>query len=343
MTLAAALPGAMALLLQLPGDLAGSPDDAYLVQREFKSPVTGEHFVAKVLKQGIRVGSYDYDRCPHPAVNTLAYTIVIDPVSGYVAYPEEFERSVPWTREDLARILGEPKFKRDTPEGMPWFGAYPWERFENGALLAQAAGRSSGEVADYWLLAAWSVRLDVVSGHNEFDAEVVRVFQPLPRRSPDPGDLVTLYELQLARAWQGARDKGELSAAPAADFNLALAWLYRSRGELTGARSYLDAALAADAATAERLLYRYLNSSLKLEQNYLRTARTWYRKAWDDGEISGQAQAWAAYLLGETCRRLGELDEAQSWYQQALSVNKGTLNTDLVTHQQQLLANGLGY
>jgi tetratricopeptide (TPR) repeat protein len=343
MTLAGVLPLVLALLLQLPGDLGGSPDDAYLVSRQFTSPVTGERFVSKVLKRDVPAANFDYDRCPHPPVNTLAYTIVIDPVSGYVAYPENFEKPVAWTKEDLARILGLPKFKRDTPEGMPWFGAYPWERFENGALLAQAASRSSTEVADYWLLAAWSVRLDVVSGHNEFDSEVADVFKPLPRRAADPGDLVTLYELQLAKSWQALRSQGQLSEMPAADFNLALGWLYRSRGELVGARHYLDEALAADAQVESHLLYRYLDSSLKLEQNYLRSAKTMYAKAWADGEVNGPSTAWTAFLIGEVSRRLGELDDARNWFTQALSVNKGTLNNDLVKHQQKLLENGLGY
>lgn len=328
---------------QLPGDMGVSPDDAYLVSREFVSPVTGEHFIAKVLKRDVNAANFDYDRCPHPPVNTLAYTIVIDPVTGYVAYPDVFERTVAWTREDLARILGTPKFKRDTPEGMPWFNAYPWERFENGALLAQAASRGFAEVADYWLLAAWSVRLDVVSGHNEFDNEVAEVFKPLPRRAPDPGDLVTLYELQLAQAWQALRAQGQLGGISDADFNLALGWLYRSRGELAGARHHLELALAADPEVAQRLLYRYLDSSLKLERNYLSSARTNYISAFNGGEIGGPGAAWTAYMIGEISRRLGELDQAAEWYAQAQSLNKGTLNLDLVHHQQKLLDNGLGY
>lgn len=334
---------ALALLAQLPGDLGSSRDAAYTVEREFISPVTGEAFVARVLKKGVKVINYDYDRCPHPPLNTLAYTIVIDPATGYVADPDGFEQPCRWSQEELQRILGQPKFKHDAPEGLPWQGAYPWERYENGALLAQAASRPSSEVADYWLLAAWSVRLDVISEGNEYDDEVERVFARLPRRSPDPGDILTLYEMQLAAAWQKLRDAGQLADVPAADFALALAWLYRSRGELAAARHYLDSALAAEDALKDNVLYRYLDSSVRLEQDYLSSAAEWMGKAWNDGEIYGPGQAWAAFLLAEISRRLGALPQAKTWYEQALNVNKGTLNTDMVKHQQQLLENGQGY
>lgn len=343
MTTAAGILCALALWLQAPSDLITSPDAPYIVEREFVSPVTGEKFVAKVLKQGLRPQSYDYDRCPHPPINTLAYTMVIDPATGYVAYPEEFNRPCEWSKERLAEILGEPKFKRQTPDGLPWSGAYAWERFENAAQLAKAANRRSSEIADFWLLAAWSVRLDVISGRNEFDAEVQRVFIRLPRQSPDPGDLVTLPELQLARAWQKLRDQGQLAQVPGMDFALAEAWLYRSRGELKAARRYLNDALAADKAAADNLLYRYLDSSVKLEQDYLCSAAEWLGKAWNDGEIHGPGESWAAFLLGEICRRTGDLNGAKHWYDQALQMNKGTLNTDLVKHQQKLLEAGEGY
>jgi tetratricopeptide (TPR) repeat protein len=334
---------ALALLAPLPGDLNASPDDAYTVEREFVSPVTGESFVTKVLIKGVKVPSYDYDFCPHPPLNTLAYTIVIDPATGYVAYPESFDKPCAWSREDLKRVLGQPKFKHNAPDGLPWLGAYAWERYENGALLAQEAKRPSSEVADYWLLAAWSVRLDVISGGNEYDAEVARIFKRLPRRSPNPGDMLTLYEMQLAQAWQAMRDEGQLADVPAGDFSLALAWLYRSRGELTAARHYLDAALEADAEQKDNLLYRYLDSSLKLEQDYLNSAAEWLGKAWNDGEIHGPGEAWSAFMLAEISRRMGGLAQAKTWYEQALQVNKGTLNTDMVKHQQKLLDNGLGY
>lgn len=343
MTAAAGFLWALVLCLQAPSDLITSPDAPYIVDREFVSPVTGEKFVAKVLKQGLRPQSYDYDRCPHPPINTLAYTMVIDPVTGYVAYPEDFNRPCQWSKDRLAEILGKPKFKRQTPDGLLWSGAYAWERFENAALLAKAANLRSSEIADYWLLAAWSVRLDVISGSNEFDTEVRRVFLHLPRTSPDPGDLVTLPELQLAHAWQALREQGQLQQVSAMDYALAQAWLYRSRGELKAARRYLNEALAAEQAAQDNLLYRYLDSSVKLEQDYLCSAAEWLGKAWEDGEIHGPGESWAAYLLGEICRRTGDLNGAQHWYDQALQMNKGTLNTDLVKHQQKLLDTGEGY
>ncbi len=143
---------ALALLAPLPGDLGASRDDAYTVEREFVSPVTGEAFVTRVLKKGVKVQSYDYDRCPHPPLNTLAYTIIIDPVTGYVAYPESFEQPCAWKQEDLLRILGQPKFKHQAPAGLPWQGAYAWERYENGALLGP--GRGAAQQRSGRLLAA---------------------------------------------------------------------------------------------------------------------------------------------------------------------------------------------
>ncbi len=187
------------------------------------------------------------------------------------------------------------------------------------------------------------MRLDVISGGNEYDDEVQRIFKRLPRKIPDPGDMLTLYEMQLARGWQELRDQGQLPDVPAGDFALAQAWLYRSRGELTAARHYLDSALAAQPEMKDNLLYRYLDSSVKLEWDYMNSAAEWLGKAWNDGEIYGPGAAWAAFLLAEISRRMGGLAQADNWYAQALQVNKGTLNTDMVKHQQKLLEAGLGY
>ena len=330
--------------LQLPLEQPNLHDAPYLEQREFSSPITGERFVADVLKQAVPAASYDYDRCPHPALNTLAYTLVIDPATGYVADPASFEQPVEWDSDDMSSILGEPRFERNYPEGLPWANAYPWEKFENAAKLAEAAKRSSMDVANFWLLAAWSVRLDVISGHNEFDTEVASIFSRLPRRGPDPKQLNTLYELQLAAYWEELRTGGQLPDLSDADFSLALAWLYRSRGELLAAQSWLNrATLGEGELAADGTLYQYLMTSIELERYYLGITRDWLLRAYNAAELPAAQEAGSEYMLGEIYRRMGDFAAAKHWYGQASANNLGALSSDMISHQLALVESGRGY
>ena len=339
----AALAAVLGAFWQLPGEIPPA-DSQYIEARGFVSPITHEEFTANVLKREVQATSFDYDRCPHPPINTLAYLMVTDPASGYTAYADQFSRPCGWSAEDLERILGKPGFTRHAPEGLPWSGAYPWEQFENAARLSEAAGEPSSWVANYWLMAAWSVRLDVVSGHNEFDGEVAELLSDLPRKNPDAADLFTPYEVQLAQYWEELRDGGGAPDVTPAKLELALAWLYRSRGELFAARHNLAAAVrAAPALAKDDLLYRYLMSSVDLEANYLRTAAGWYQKGWDKAEFTEADEGRAAFLLGEITRRCGRLSEAAEWYDRALAMNHGALSANLIQRQKELVSTGRGY
>ena len=331
----------LALAAQLP--LEGTQDAQYTVFREFVSPVSGEAFRAAVLRDEVPVSSWDYDRCPHPPINTLAYTLVIDPATGYVAHPDEFNLPVEWDRDDLTQIIGQPRFGRLSPEGMPWAGAYPWEKLENAALLSAAREEPSHYTGNWWLMAAWSVRLDVISGHNEFDREVEALFGRLPRRSPDAGDLYTPYELQLAAYWEELRDSGQLPDVSNADFGLALAWLYRSRGELTRARHWLRTAAVDDRdLPGESDLYNYLDSSIDLERSYLENARTWLNQAWLNAEVPANREGATAFVLGEISRRLGQNPEALKWYATAREKSLGQINLELIDHVRKLAGDSTG-
>jgi tetratricopeptide (TPR) repeat protein len=344
--------GSLALLMQSGTPASGldplnpgsQADAAYTNQREFTSPVTGETFWAPVLKQNVRVGSYDYDRCPHPPLNTLAYVLVIDPATGYVAYPDAFDQPCPWTADDLKRILGEPKFNRPAPAELPWTGAYAWEKMENAARLAEAAQQRALDVANWYLQAAWAVRLDVVSGDNVFDNDVFELFARFPARPPDKSDLLKVYELQLADYWDELRSTGQLNELSDSEFALALAWLYRSRGELIPAEQWLRKAALADASVnAEGSLYNYLWSSVELERTYLRLARDELKIAWEKQEVSPANEGIITFQLGEIERRLGDFPSALYWYDQAQAKNRGSVNSDMVLRQRKLVDGGRGY
>lgn len=330
--LPASILAALLLAAQLPGQAETNLDERFVAQREFTSPITGEEFLAYVLSEEPRVTDWDYDGCPHPPLNTLAYMLVIDPVTGYVAVPERFEQPVDWDQDDLAQLLGEPRFKRLAPAGLPWAGAYGWEKLENAALLAQAEEQPAFVIGDLWLLAAWSVRLDVINGQNEFDDQVLALFTQLPRRGPDPGDLLTPYQLQLAAQWQELRATGQLADISQRSFCLALAWLYRGRGELQDAENWLREAALNDLELPQtNQLYQYLLTSIDLERYYLRNARRWLLQAWDDAEFLPAQEAGIALVLGELNRRLGDLPAAVYWYDQASAKDMGLLNPDLVS------------
>jgi tetratricopeptide (TPR) repeat protein len=319
-------------------------DAAYTYMRQFKSPITGNTFSAPVLKQNVRVKSYDYDRCPHPPLNTLAYVLVIDPATGYVGYPDGFEQPCKWSADELQSILGEPRFNRPAPADLPWAGAYPWEKMENAARLAEATDARALDVANWYMQAAWAVRLDVVSGDNVFDTEVYNRLIKLPTKPADPSDLLGIYELQLADYWEELRTSSQLGELSDADFAMALAWLYRSRGELVPASQWLSRALQADASiNSEGSLYNYLLSSIDLERTYLRFALEKLKLAWEHQECPPGAEGYAAFQLGEIERRLGDFPSALYWYDQAQAKNRGSVNSDMVLRQRKLVDGGRGY
>ena len=319
-------------------------DDRYIVMREFVSPITGDVFYAPVLRKEQPVISWDYDRCPHPPINTLAYTLVIDPTTGYTAPPDEFNNPVGWDAADIERILGQPHFSRSAPESLPWAGAFAWEKLENAALLAAASEDPEYIIANWWLMAAWSVRLDVISGENEFDDEVERLFSILPSVPYDAGDINTLYEIQIARQWEKKNDTGGVKDVKDSELALALAWLYRSRGELSAASIWLRTASLHDPELAETsVLYQYLESSISLEKQYLITTRLWLKRAWDKRGLPPHMEGGTAFILGELNRRLGEVQSAVVWYNMALEKNMGMISNGLIEHQRDLCVNSHGY
>jgi tetratricopeptide (TPR) repeat protein len=338
----------MMTALQVPQDLLldpegslGADESGYIELRQFKSPITGESFFAEVLVTRPRVVEWDHDSCPRPPINTLKYSLVIDPVTGYVAPPGTFNQPVAWTAEELHDVLGDPKFSRETPSELPWAGAYAWEKFENAARLGEAADSGAMEVANQWLFAAWSVRLDVVSGENEFDSEVEELFSDLPRRQPPAPGPYDLYQTSLARYWEKLRDSGQLAGVSERSLSLALAWLYRSRGELHAAQAWLDSlARAEPQAVEESTLFQYLASSIRLEQDYMQSAIHWLTRAWNYAEITPQKEADAALVLGELCRRTGDLEQARQWYAEARARNLGFISTEFLERQLALVAEG---
>lgn len=318
-------------------DLFRDDTSEYTAQREFISPVNGVHFVDEVLVRQPRVLSYDYDRCPHSAVNTFAYQLVIDPVSGYVEAPDRFSLPAQWSEERVRAIVGEPRFTRSTPGGWPWAGAYPWEKFENAARLASDAGRPKVELANYWLLAGWSVRLDFALGPGEFRDQVEEILGHMPPTTPEPVGLNTIYEIQLAEYWAALDAAGELAGQPRRDCALAIAWLYRSRGELADAEHWLDEAAAEDPLTtaAPGGVFAHLRSSVRLEADYLRSARRLLSEAWTEGSVPVANEGGAAFLLGEINRRLGQYGDAADWYDLALANYRGAIPQDLIERQRR--------
>lgn len=330
-------------LFQFPGGFGSVPDEEYVEPREFVSPVSGERFTAYVLKENLPASSYDYDQCPHTPINVLAYTLVIDPVTGYVDYPRTFAHTH-WTAKRLAEVLGEPQFNRQAPASLPWAEAYPWEKLENAAKMAADDGVASMGVANWWMMAAWAVRLDVISGNNEFDDEVASIFASLPKRPLVFTDLTALYELQLASYLHELRGQGMLAMVDDETYALAQAWLYRSRGELTPAAEWLERArLASNQVESHTVLRDYLESSIALERRFLENARAWMIKAWNSGELSRLEEGPIAYLVAEMYRRLGETKSCIYWYDLALEKNYGGMSDRLIEQQRTAVIEGPGY
>jgi hypothetical protein len=358
---------------------------SYTVDREFTSPVTGQSLTATVLARGVGYGVRDYDGCPHPPINALAYAVVIDPVTGYVAYPEEFERPTTFSAEQLESVLGKPRFSRSAPDGLPWHEAYAWEKYENAAKLAEASKAKASAVANWWLQAAWSVRLDLMPAYADFASELAGSARGLPQGKRDPADVLTPYTLQLANGWVRFVESGGKTDSPAeskvntatshaappsiredpgaalepppisggfiADGQsvdvqsaaLAIAWAYRSRGELPAAKHWLNKAALADASLKSTPLFTYLDNSINLERDYLSKAQRWLRQAYDSGELRESQRGAAAFNLGEIARRLGDREGALHWYGEAEGKSLGSVSPKLLQRQKAVVSSNSPY
>jgi hypothetical protein len=311
----------------------------YVAEREFTSPMTGEKFVATVLRARPPQVAADYDYCPHSTFNQLAYTLVTDPSTGWTNYPEIFSEPTPLPASKLAAVLGAPKFDRQAVAGMPWLDPYPWEQFENAALQSAALDRSPLDTANWYIQAAWSVRLDLVSGGTGFEDEISDILRKMPKAPANQAEIVVPYELQLAALWEQQRVEGVLQGVPPAQSALALAWVYRSRGELPAARHWLG---QIDNSKEPSAVQGFLADSIALEESYLGTAREWLLAGWNDGKLDDRKVGRTAFALGEIARRLGDRAGAQRWYGEAGRRQHGELNLGTLAYVQAL-AQGRGY
>jgi hypothetical protein len=353
-------PGALELPPQT--DAAAQP---YLRSMEFKSLDSGETFTDFVLSGSPPISSTDYDGCPHSSFNLLHYTVVIDPETGYVDYPETFGRGVTWTPAEIRSIVGEPRFPRQPLDGMPWADAYAWEKYENAARLSERGGASSLTTGFWWLQAAWAVRLDTLSSQTLM--ELTSITSGLPPLQPNPGDVNTPYQIQLARYWESAEAAGSLGATPS-ETAAVIAWLYRSRGEIAATRHFLAKVGASEESAAalqlpaspeegvgfiadteippsEQLqeIAGYLGNSAELEAEYLQLALDWMLKGWQAGEAKGSREAGTAFLIGELHRRLGDPVAAVVWYDEAAANGRTFMNPALLKGLRELAASGRGF
>jgi hypothetical protein len=312
----------------------------FVEEREFTSPLTGEKFVATVLKARPPLGQPDYDYCPHSTFNLLAYTLVTDPATGWTNYPELFHQPALLPATKLASALGAPKFDRPTPAGLPWLDPYPWEQFENAALQSIALERPALDTANWYVQAAWAVRLDLLSGTTGYEQEVEQLLRRLPRPAANSAELIQPYELQLAAHWEQQRAAGVLQDVSPQQSALALAWVYRSRGELAAAEHWL--ATAAKDGPPDAGLASFLRDSLQLERTYLVTAQSWLQQGWDKGGIDDRRVGRTTFALGEIARRLGDLAAARRWYGAASRQHHGELSLGALRYVQGL-AEGRGF
>jgi tetratricopeptide (TPR) repeat protein len=257
-----------------------------------------------------------------------------------VDYPATFSQPVPYTTEELAGIVGQPRFNRNAPDGQPWSGAYGWEKFENAAALAQHVRAPDWQVGQWWLQAAWAVRLDLIPGEADFAVELAGAVRGLPTTRGSAADLHTPRAVQIARDWGEMIEAGEVENTSAA---LAVAWLYRSRGELQAANDWLRKAVAKDPALADSALLQYLANSIGLEHEYLGRAREALIKSYDSRELRDNQRGAAAFLLGELSRRLGDVGGAKFWYDEAQGKALGLVRPDLLKQQRDIVTLGKLY
>ncbi len=271
------------------GPIYGPPPPRESRPLTLVDPIDGHTFEWQLPIGSNALGGYDSDGCTYAkGEQPRASGVATSPTSLYSARAERFARTL--SDEQKATLL----------EQLSTIGAdvddaralTPAGRYELAAAVAEHLGDPAFDVAELYLIGAWTVR-DTIVG-----------FFPGVRGA---GDAWNKLEEVMALAAQVDEPRPRTRAL----FDMARlahrgGFLHERNDFLAKLDTFEDAGLHGKEKRTE------FRRRVERESDLLRNARRWYRKGLDSGEGDGSDRAVARLMVADLSRRLGELDEART-------------------------------
>lgn len=294
-----------------------------LGRHSLSCPVCAQVFTAVVCAESNRRGGVDRDLFaralgPQPEF----YRIATCPKCGYSGYDVDFAPGVVLSPGFRDQVLKSPKLELPTefgPESDPR-DLDARDRYQLAITCYRWRNRSDEALGWLHLRAAWIAREEgsVLPPDDRF----VRMMKYLERWRPmlGPGDNQADAELRTATRLTEAIAAGEFNRYQRPYAELALALILRRHGENRPADALLER--LSDDQRFEAPLRQgiaRMRTSIEREREQQRKAAEYFERALLAEQIAPPNRGPGVYLLGETCRRLGNDREAIKWYDRALA------------------------
>lgn len=305
------MPSRRSALLSLAAALGALPAYAAIDSAPGVCPIDETDVRVAILLATNTLLGHDRDLCPHAVGDDeIRGSISSCSTCGFAGMAKEFKREIP-------EAVAERVKKELSPAGTPW------ERWANRARILEWSEARAQIVAESWLRAAWSVRLQERPVAGALGEGIRAAVGALPEQQGKEEDAILDTAKALDAALASKKDAPSGAARAAAAYASGSFW--RMRGELAAADERYNQALAAAKGTPLEAEVRDAiardRASMDLERGYLKTALAHFRAALAAGEDVPRSQRMlVAYLAAECARRTGARDEAQRLYRIAASL-----------------------
>ena len=256
-------------------------------------PVDQTIFEGRSVRSSNSFRGLDRDLCPHATGGSPMLVMVATcPKCGYSAPSGAFQ--MPISAALNTKIL-------KAFEGKP--APTPHERWARHAQILAWSDAPALDVAEAWILAAWSTRLMYQPASNDQQQALLLATQHVGQSDFSPFE----RDVALARALMD-QNKGNPQVS------LLAAGVLRSRGENQEALKIANA-IEASQPLADALAE--LRASIQIEQTYLERARGPLTAGARDKATPKAKRIRASYMAAELARRAGDDEQALELFERA--------------------------
>jgi rubredoxin len=294
-------------------------------------PVCGAEFKAFVILSTNTFGGQDRDffsraRGEQP-VEIVIWTC---PSCSFSGFKDDFEKAVSGDlKKAFSRSLASLRAEwKDEKDPLP-----SWRRYELAGRVAELRGDAAETRGWLALRAAWCVRLGMglptaaesaawSADSAAFGRALDELYKGAEPKAAAAAGTKNPAEIEVAMAEGLAR---EFEAAPPAGGEaawraLAIAVLFRLRGEHEGTLRWLDRVEAKDsgAPAGARAHASAVRRGVALEREYQARAVKAFEEFHEKGPVPEKNLPGLRFLIGETHRRLGNREKAGEWIRKSL-------------------------
>ena len=271
------------------GPVYGPPPPRETRPLSLTDPVDGHRFEWAVSIGSNALGGYDSDGCTYArGAQPRAQGVATSPTSLYSARTERFDRELTEAqKESLLLLLSGVGADVEDAHALT-----PAARYELAAAVAEHLGDPPFEIAELYLIGAWTVR-DTIVG-----------FLPGVRGAGDAWNkLEEVMALAAVVSEPGPRTRALFDMARLAHRG---GFGHERDDFLAKLDTFEDAGLGGQAKRAE------FRRRVERENELLRSARRWYRTGIEARDGDAGERAVARLMIADLSRRLGEPDEART-------------------------------